>query len=65
MDIHQLRNVGIIAHGDAGKTSLSEVLLFNAKATERMGRVDDGSSNLDYDPVARNRQVLPKFFQPV
>src|SRR3989304_1217518 len=57
VDIHQLRNVGIIAHGGAGKTSLAEALLFNAKATERMGRVDDGSSNFDYDPEEIRRQI--------
>ncbi|HEY5995962.1 MAG TPA: elongation factor G [Candidatus Deferrimicrobiaceae bacterium] len=57
MDIHQLRNIGIIAHGGAGKTTLAEALLFNAKATDRMGRVDDGSSNFDYDPEEIRRKI--------
>ncbi len=57
MDIRQLRNVGIIAHGGAGKTSLAEALLFNAKSTDRMGRVDDGSSNFDYDPEEIRRKI--------
>ena len=57
MDIHQLRNIGIIAHGGAGKTSLAEAILFNAKATDRMGRVDDGSSNFDYDPEEIRRKI--------
>jgi len=57
LDIHQLRNVGIIAHGGAGKTMLAEALLFVAKATDRMGKVDDGSSNFDYDPEEIRRKI--------
>jgi len=57
VDIHQMRNVGIIAHGGAGKTMLAEALLFVAKATDRMGKVDDGSSNFDYDPEEIRRKI--------
>ncbi|MBW6504438.1 elongation factor G [bacterium] len=57
MDIHQIRNIGIIAHGGAGKTTLAEALLFNAKSTDRMGKVDDGSSNFDYDPEEIRRKI--------
>jgi elongation factor G len=51
------RNVALIGHGGAGKTSLAEALLFRAKATPRQGRVDDGSSILDYLPEEIKRQA--------
>ncbi len=53
----KLRNVGIVAHGGAGKTSLTEALLFNAGATNRLGRVDDGSSITDFEPEEIKRKV--------
>ena len=43
----QLRNAALIAHGGSGKTSLAEAMLFNGKATTRLCKVDDGTSNLD------------------
>ena len=53
----QLRNVGFIAHVGSGKTSLAEAMIFNAKSTTRLGRVDDGSSNLDYEPEEVKRKI--------
>ena len=53
----RLRNVGIVAHGGAGKTSLTEALLFNAGAVTRLGRVDDGSSTADFEPEEIKRKV--------
>jgi elongation factor G len=53
----KLRNVGIVAHGGAGKTSLAESLLFNAGAITRMGRIDDGTSVLDFEPEEIKRKV--------
>ena len=44
----QIRNIGIIAHSGAGKTSLVEAMLFNGRAIERMGAVDNGNSVADY-----------------
>ena len=45
-----IRNVLIAGHGGAGKTSLAEALLFTAKSTDRLGRVEDGNTVCDYDP---------------
>ena len=44
-----IRNIGIVGHGHAGKTSLVSAMLQTAGATQRLGRVDDGSSTTDYD----------------
>ena len=51
------RNVAIIAHSGAGKTTLAEAVLFNAKATDKLGRVDDGSSMLDFEPEEIKRKI--------
>ena len=50
IDASNLRNVALLSHSGAGKTSLSEALLFNVKATTRLGRVEDGNTVSDYEP---------------
>lgn len=45
-----IRNIGIVAHGGAGKTSLVESILFNTGATNRLGRIEDGTTTADYLP---------------
>jgi elongation factor G len=51
------QNIVLLSHGGAGKTSLSEAMLFNAGAVSRIGKVDDGSSTSDYDPEEAKRRI--------
>ena len=55
VDLPHLRSVVIAAHAGAGKTTLAERLLFDAGAITRLGRVDDGSASLDYEPEEQKR----------
>ena len=52
-----IRNVGTFGHGGEGKTSLAEAILFNTGENSRLGRVDDGSSLMDYEPEEINRKI--------
>ena len=56
-DTKNIRNVAFISHGGAGKTSLIETILFNAKANNRIGSVDNGTSIMDFDPVEVERKI--------
>jgi elongation factor G len=51
----QLRNVVLVSHGGAGKTSLVEALAFTAGAISRQGRVEDGNTVSDFDPDEQKR----------
>ncbi len=55
----EIRNIGIVGHGHAGKTSLVSAILFDAGATSRHGRVDDGTTVTDYDEdeIARKTSI--------
>ncbi len=56
-DTSKLRNLGIVAHGGAGKTSLVEAVLFDTGMVDRLGRVDDGTSNMDFEPEEIKRGI--------
>jgi elongation factor G len=53
----ELRNVVLLGHGGAGKTSLAEAMLFDTGAVNRLGRVDDGTSVSDWDDEERRRNM--------
>jgi len=56
-DTAKVRNIGIVAHGGAGKTSLTEAILFATGTNDRLGRVDDGSSTMDFEPEEMKRKI--------
>ncbi len=53
----KIRNVAIAGHGSCGKTSLAEAILFTAGATDRMGKVENGTTVCDFDPEEQKRGV--------
>ena len=55
--VEDIRNVALVGHGAVGKTSLADTLLFQAKAVDRRGSVDEGSSVSDYDDEEKKRHV--------
>ncbi len=56
-DSANIRNVVLVGHGKAGKTSLVSAMLYTSGATQRLGRVDDGSATTDYDDEEIARQM--------
>ena len=56
-DSRNIRNVVLVGHGKAGKTSLVSAMLYTSGGTQRLGRVDDGSAPTDYDDEEIARQM--------
>jgi elongation factor G len=56
-DLTKIRNLGIIAHIDAGKTTTTEHLLYYSGAKHKLGGVDEGTTDTDYDPEEQDRGI--------
>ena len=54
-DLSKFRNIGVIAHIDAGKTTTTEHLLYYAGAKHKLGGVDEGTTETDYDQEEQER----------
>jgi elongation factor G len=63
--IESLRNIALVAHSGAGKTSLAEAMLFDAGTIKRLGRVEDGNSAMDFEPeeLRRTSSISSGFHQ--
>ncbi|MFP4026451.1 MAG: elongation factor G [Candidatus Brocadiia bacterium] len=57
MDLHRLRNIGIAAHIDAGKTTVTERMLYYTGRLHRMGSVDEGTATMDWKPQEQERGI--------
>ncbi len=56
-DTAMVRNIALIGHGNSGKTSLAEAMLYTAGKIKRLGQVDDGTASLDFDGEEIKRKI--------
>ena len=53
----KIKNIALVGHGGCGKTSVAEAMIYLAGASDRLGKVDDGNTILDFDPEEIKRKV--------
>ncbi|HHO47661.1 MAG TPA: elongation factor G [Desulfobacteraceae bacterium] len=56
-DVRQIRNTVIIGHGNSGKTTMAEAFLYTAGTTKRLGKVEEGTAALDFEPEEIKRHI--------
>ena len=56
-EVDKIRNIAVIAHGGAGKTTLVEAMLFDSGSIDRLGKVEDGTTTTDYEPEEIARKI--------
>ena len=63
--VDKLRNIALVAHGGAGKTSLAEVMLYNAGVTNRLGKIEEGNTQMDFEAeeLSRRSSISTGFHQ--
>ena len=63
--VESLRNIALVAHSGAGKTSLAEAMLYDCGITKRLGRVEDGNTAMDFEPeeLKRTSSISSGFHQ--
>ena len=54
---NKIFNIALAGHGSCGKTSLAEAMLYLSGASDRLGRIEDGNTVLDFDPEEIKRKV--------
>ena len=56
-DSKKILNLALLGHAGSGKTTLADAILYYAKATDRIGKIDDGTTVMDFDPEEKKRKI--------